>query len=100
MQDAVNGKETEAAELRNQIDDLQYELAKVQARNDKLENHLAEAIEKVKLCQQMHSEEKEKDATSTAAKPVTALSSVSQSKVRIIINSIMIEWTVTTEDLS
>ncbi|KAI5719951.1 hypothetical protein M8J76_017109 [Diaphorina citri] len=81
LQDAVNGKETEAAELRNQIDDLQYELAKVQARNDKLENHLAEAIEKVKLCQQMHSEEKEKDATSTAAKPVTALSSVSQSKL-------------------
>ncbi|KAI5721501.1 hypothetical protein M8J77_021592 [Diaphorina citri] len=81
LQDAINGKETEAAELRNQIDDLQYELAKVQARNDKLENHLAEAIEKVKLCQQMHSEEKEKDATSAAAKPVTALSSVSQSKL-------------------
>ncbi|XP_053675488.1 E3 ubiquitin-protein ligase Bre1 [Anopheles nili] len=53
-QDMLNGKETEAAELRNQIDDLQYELEKVRCRNDKLENHLAEAIEKLKSFHQMH----------------------------------------------
>lgn len=29
LQDSVTGKDTEAAELRNQIDDLQYELQKV-----------------------------------------------------------------------
>ena len=54
LQDLVTGKETEAAELRNQIDDLQYELEKVRCRNDKLENHLAEAIEKLKAYHQMH----------------------------------------------
>lgn len=58
LQDLVTGKETEAAELRNQIDDLQYELLKVTARNDKLENHLAEAIEKIKTYKQLQSDEK------------------------------------------
>ncbi|CAH0604889.1 unnamed protein product [Chrysodeixis includens] len=48
LQDAVNSRDTENAELKNQIDDLQYELLKVRSRNDKLENHLAEAIEKLK----------------------------------------------------
>ncbi|CAG9783951.1 unnamed protein product [Diatraea saccharalis] len=48
LQDAVNSRDTENAELKNQIDDLQYELMKVRSRNDKLENHLAEAIEKLK----------------------------------------------------
>ncbi|KAM3963140.1 LOW QUALITY PROTEIN: E3 ubiquitin-protein ligase Bre1 [Aphomia sociella] len=48
LQDAVNSRDTENAELQNQIDDLQYELLKVRSRNDKLENHLAEAIEKLK----------------------------------------------------
>lgn len=53
LQDTLTGKETEAAELRNQIDDLQYELEKVRCRNDKLENHLAEAIEKLKTYHQV-----------------------------------------------
>ncbi|XP_041977764.1 E3 ubiquitin-protein ligase Bre1 isoform X2 [Aricia agestis] len=48
LQDAVNSRDTENAELKNQIDDLQYELMKIRSRNDKLENHLAEAIEKLK----------------------------------------------------
>ncbi|GFG29457.1 hypothetical protein Cfor_02849 [Coptotermes formosanus] len=67
LQDSLTGKETEAAELRNQIDDLQYELLKVQSRNDKLENHLAEAIEKLKTYQQIHGDDKgifSKDQTS------------------------------------
>lgn len=62
LQDTLNGKETEAAELRNQIDDLQYELEKVRCRNDKLENHLAEAIEKLKTYHQLHG-----DATKATA---------------------------------
>jgi E3 ubiquitin-protein ligase BRE1 len=74
LQDSLMGKETEAAELRNQIDDLQYELLKVQSRNDKLENHLAEAIEKLKTYQQIHGEDK------GIVKPVVT-TTVSQKKV-------------------
>nr|XP_021206386.1 E3 ubiquitin-protein ligase Bre1 isoform X2 [Bombyx mori] len=48
LHDSLNSRDTENAELKNQIDDLQYELMKVRSRNDKLENHLAEAIEKLK----------------------------------------------------
>lgn len=64
LQDTVTGKETEAAELHNQIDDLQYELGKVRLRNDKLENHLAEAIEKLKSYHQMHGDQQPTKATS------------------------------------
>uniref|UniRef100_A0A8D8LKE6 E3 ubiquitin protein ligase n=1 Tax=Cacopsylla melanoneura TaxID=428564 RepID=A0A8D8LKE6_9HEMI len=82
LQDAVNGKETEGAELRNQIDDLQYELSKVQARNDKLETHLCEAMEKVKMCAQIHRPADDKDSsTGGVVKPVSTLSNVSQSKL-------------------
>nr|CAD7447157.1 unnamed protein product [Timema bartmani] len=73
-QDKLTGKETEAAELRNQIDDMQYELLKVQSRNDKLENHLAEAYEKLKTFEQIHGEDK------GIVKPVVT-SGVSQKKV-------------------
>jgi E3 ubiquitin-protein ligase BRE1 len=74
LQETVAARDTEVAELRNQVDDLQYELVKVQTRNDKLEHHLAEAIEKLKNYQQMHGEEK------GITKP-TATSSISQKKV-------------------
>nr|CAD7394002.1 unnamed protein product [Timema cristinae] len=73
-QDKLTGKETEAAELRNQIDDMQYELLKVQSRNDKLENHLAEAYEKLKTFEQIHGEDK------GIVKPVVT-SGVSQKKL-------------------
>ncbi|XP_049867438.1 E3 ubiquitin-protein ligase Bre1 [Pectinophora gossypiella] len=64
LQDAVNSRDTENAELKNQIDDLQYELLKVRSRNDKLENHLAEAIEKLKSYHQ--------SGATTSAVPVGA----------------------------
>lgn len=67
LQDTLTGKETEAAELHNQIDDLQYELEKVRLRNDKLENHLAEAIEKLKSYHQMHGDQPIKSAAVQAA---------------------------------
>lgn len=66
FQDTLTGKETEAAELRNQIDDLQYELEKVRCRNDKLENHLAEAIEKLKAYHHMHGGESAKAPKTSA----------------------------------
>ncbi|KAH8257075.1 hypothetical protein KR038_002579 [Drosophila bunnanda] len=53
-QDAHTAKETENAELKNQIDELQYDLEKIHYRNDKLENHLAEAIEKLKAYHQIY----------------------------------------------
>ncbi|KAK0169297.1 hypothetical protein PV328_012238, partial [Microctonus aethiopoides] len=54
LQDTIIGKDTLTAELRNQVDGLQYVLNKVRARNDKLEHHLCEAIEKLKTFQQIH----------------------------------------------
>lgn len=74
LQDTLTGKETEAAELHNQIDDLQYELEKVRLRNDKLENHLAEAIEKLKSYHQMHGDQTTKSnsvssSSATSGKP-------------------------------
>lgn len=78
LQDSVTAKETEIAELKNQIDDLQYELEKVHCRNDKLENHLGEAIEKLKTYHQMHGDQ-EKDTTQPS-KP-TIQSGVTQAKL-------------------
>uniref|UniRef100_A0A1A9X333 E3 ubiquitin protein ligase n=1 Tax=Glossina brevipalpis TaxID=37001 RepID=A0A1A9X333_9MUSC len=62
-QDALTAKETENAELKNQIDELQYDLEKVHCRNDKLENHLAEAIEKLKAYHQMHGDPNKSSAS-------------------------------------
>ncbi|XP_063620484.1 E3 ubiquitin-protein ligase Bre1 [Cydia splendana] len=73
LQDAVNSRDTENAELKNQIDDLQYELLKIRSRNDKLENHLAEAIEKLKSYHQA-------GAPPTAA-PAPAVSTVAAAKL-------------------
>lgn len=82
LQDTLTGKETEAAELHNQIDDLQYELEKVRLRNDKLENHLAEAIEKLKALHQMHGDQSTKSNTSTSnSGPSTVKQSASTTSV-------------------
>lgn len=77
LQDTMTGKDTLAAELRNQVDDLQYELNKVQARNDKLEHHLGEAIEKLKAFQQIHGAD---DKGSGKSNNIVA-SNLSQTKV-------------------
>lgn len=46
FQDAMAGKETEAAELRKKVDDLNYDMEKLRCLNDKLQNYLSEVIEK------------------------------------------------------
>lgn len=46
--ESLAAHETAEAEMKHKIDGLEYELEKVRCRNDKLENHLAEAIEKIK----------------------------------------------------
>ncbi|KAK0170974.1 hypothetical protein PV328_008749 [Microctonus aethiopoides] len=45
MSNTITGKDTSIAKLRNQVDDLQYELNEVRARNDKLEHNLEELEE-------------------------------------------------------
>lgn len=86
LHDSLTGKETEIAELKNQIDDLQYELEKVRFRNDKLENHLAEAIEKLKQYHEMHGDPQK----GAQPKPVVQ-SSVSQAKVEDLTKEVE-EW--------
>lgn len=78
LQDTVTGKETEAAELHNQIDDLQYELEKVRLRNDKLENHLAEAIEKLKTFHQLVGDQQPKAGAPAPARPTVTTSVATQ----------------------
>lgn len=78
LQDTITGKDTLSAELRNQVDDLQYELNKVRARNDKLEHHLGEAIEKLKAFQQIHGND-EKGSNKSTTNIVS--SSVPQTKL-------------------
>lgn len=90
LQDSVTAKETEIAELKNQIDDLQYELEKVRLRNDKLENHFAEAIEKLKQYHLMHGEGEEQDKGGVQPKP-TIQSGVSQAKLEDLTKEIE-EW--------
>lgn len=77
LQDTITGKDTLSAELRNQVDDLQYELNKVRARNDKLEHHLGEAIEKLKAFQQIHGNDEKGNNKSTTI----VSSSVPQTKL-------------------
>ena len=82
MQEQLTAKETEAAELQNRVDDFEYELQKRRQRADSLENHLAEALEKIKILQVQQQQqagvvaEKEKN-TGSNSKVV----SVSQKKV-------------------
>ena len=83
MQEQLTAKKTEAAELQNRVDDFEYELQKRRQRADSLENHLAEALEKIKILQVQQQQqagvvaEKEKN-TGSNSKVV----SVSQKKVR------------------
>lgn len=84
LQDSVTAKETETAELKNQIDDLQYELEKVRNRNDKLETHLAEAVEKLKAYHQLHGDPDNKGKEQKPA-PQT---SVSQAKLEDLVKEV------------
>lgn len=79
-QDMMTGKETEVAELRNQVEELQYDLSKTQQHNYKLEHHLAEALEQIKNIEHTIEEEKQ---------PVKTVSSVSQKKVKRLICNYM-----------
>lgn len=58
LQDTVNCKETEVAEMRNQIEELQYEYQKILDRNYKLETHLAESRDKLKGLESMQIDDK------------------------------------------
>lgn len=47
-QDKLTATETANAELKNRIEDLEYELSKTRNREEKLDCHLAEALQKLK----------------------------------------------------
>lgn len=89
LQDALTAKETEIAELKNQIDDQQYELEKVRSRNDKLENHLAEAIEKLKTYHELHGDAQK--GTQSNNKQQVVQSGVSQAKLEDLTKEVE-EW--------
>lgn len=97
LQDNVNCKETEVAEMRNQIEELQYEYQKILDRNYKLETHLAESREKLKGLEAMQIDDR------VISKPDTiAQSSVSLQKVCGMIDIIlkyMLFFIQTTSDL-
>lgn len=78
-QDAHTAKETENAELKNQIDELQYDLEKIHYRNDKLENHLAEAIEKLKAYHQIYGDPNK--SSNSAKTPTSTAMSTSTTNV-------------------
>nr|XP_023024134.1 E3 ubiquitin-protein ligase Bre1 [Leptinotarsa decemlineata] len=88
LQDSLTAKETENAELKNQIDDLQYELEKVRNRNDKLETHLAEAVEKLRAYHQLHGDP---DNKGKEQKPQAPQTSVSQAKLEDLVKEVE-EW--------
>lgn len=48
LQDHVTAMETENAELKNRVEDLEYDLEKTRTREEKLDRHLSEALEKLK----------------------------------------------------
>lgn len=83
LEDSVTAKETETAELKNQIDDLQYELEKVRNRNDKLETHLAEAIEKLKTYHQLHG-----DPDKSLQQKQVVQTNVSQAKLEDLVKEV------------
>ncbi|UYV62798.1 RNF20 [Cordylochernes scorpioides] len=48
IQEKLSCAETTNAELKNRIEELEYELSKLQLREEKLSTHLAEAVQKLK----------------------------------------------------
>ena len=52
LQDTLNVRETEIAELQNRVDDVEYENSKLQTKNCRMEHYLAETLEKMKNLEQ------------------------------------------------
>lgn len=74
MQDNLNVRETELAELQNRVDDIEYENSKLQTKNCRIEHYLAETLEK------MRSQEQALAERGSTSDPV-AKSNVSHKKV-------------------
>lgn len=78
MQDTLNVRETEIAELQNRVDDVEYENSKLQTKNCRIEHYLAETLEKMRAQEQALAER-----GSTATDPV-ARTNVSHKKVNLL----------------
>lgn len=79
LQDDLNVRETEIAELQNRVDDIEYENSKLQTKNCRIEHYLAETLEKMRAQEQALAERGTSSSTSTAD-PVTK-SNVSNKKI-------------------
>lgn len=75
LQDTLNVRETEIAELQNRVDDVEYENSKLQTKNCRIEHYLAETLEKMRAQEQALAER-----GSTATDPV-ARTNVSHKKI-------------------
>ncbi|KAK2710554.1 hypothetical protein QYM36_011922, partial [Artemia franciscana] len=51
LQEQLTARETETAELKNRLDDIQYEFDRIRRSNHNLEHNLADALEKLKQYQ-------------------------------------------------
>lgn len=74
LQDNLNSRETEIAELQNRVDDIEYENNKLQTKNCRIEHYLAETLEKMRTQEQALAER------GSSSDPV-AKSNVSHKKV-------------------
>lgn len=61
LADKLSSEETKADELKNRVDDLNWEISKLMAQNDKLINLTHELTDKYKKLQQMYGAEEKKD---------------------------------------
>lgn len=72
-------RETEIAELKNRIDDVEYENSKLQTKNCRIEHYLAETLEKMRTQEQALAERGTPATTSTT--DAVARTNVSNKKV-------------------
>jgi E3 ubiquitin-protein ligase BRE1 len=57
MTEKLSDQETNGIEVKNQVEDLQWEVNKLLSYNDKLVNHIQDLIEKYRRLQQMYGSE-------------------------------------------
>lgn len=62
LNEKLNSEETKTDELKNQVDDLNWEITKLVSSNDKLSNSVLELVDKNKRLQQMYGTEDKRES--------------------------------------
>lgn len=75
-------RETEIAELKNRIDDVEYENSKLQTKNCRIEHYLAETLEKMRAQEQALADRGSTPTTCTT--DAVARTTVSNKKVNYL----------------